>query len=87
MRPVGADPAVVAVYCEPAAQAGEGQQMSDVPSLVFVVDEDVSVRESLELSLRAAGWQPETFASAFPNWSPWPRDSACDLRERPECRH
>jgi FixJ family two-component response regulator len=31
---------------------------------VFVVDDDVSVRESLELLIRCAGWQPETFASA-----------------------
>jgi FixJ family two-component response regulator len=33
-------------------------------AVVFVVDDDVSVRESLELLIRAAGWQPETFASA-----------------------
>jgi len=39
--------------------------MSDVTSIVFVVDDDVSVRESLELLIRAAGWQPETFASAL----------------------
>jgi FixJ family two-component response regulator len=32
--------------------------------VVFVVDDDVSVRESLELLIRCAGWQPETFASA-----------------------
>jgi len=32
-------------------------------SVVFVVDDDVSVRESLELLIRAAGWQPEAFAS------------------------
>jgi FixJ family two-component response regulator len=38
--------------------------MSDVASIVFVVDDDVSVRESLELLIRAAGRQPETFASA-----------------------
>jgi FixJ family two-component response regulator len=31
---------------------------------VFVVDDDVSVRESLELLIRFAGWQPEVFASA-----------------------
>ena len=31
---------------------------------VFVVDDDVSVRESLELLIQSAGWQPETFASA-----------------------
>src|ERR1700720_560115 len=32
--------------------------------VVFVVDDDVSVRESLELLIQNAGWQPETFASA-----------------------
>ena len=32
--------------------------------VVFVVDDDVSVRESLELLIVAAGWQPETFSSA-----------------------
>ena len=32
--------------------------------IVFVVDDDVSVRESLELLIRFAGWHPETFASA-----------------------
>jgi FixJ family two-component response regulator len=31
---------------------------------VFVVDDDISVRESLELLIEFAGWQPETFASA-----------------------
>src|SRR5262249_26879349 len=33
-------------------------------STVFVIDDDVSVRESLELLIRTAGWQPETFVSA-----------------------
>jgi len=32
--------------------------------IVFVVDDDVSVRESLELLIKFAGWQPETFVSA-----------------------
>jgi FixJ family two-component response regulator len=32
--------------------------------IVFVVDDDISVRESLELLIRTEGWQPETFASA-----------------------
>src|ERR1700722_7679327 len=32
--------------------------------IVFVVDDDVSVRESLESLIRCAGWEPETFASA-----------------------
>jgi len=31
---------------------------------VFIVDDDISVRESLELLIRHAGWQPETFESA-----------------------
>jgi FixJ family two-component response regulator len=32
--------------------------------IVFVVDDDVSVREALGPLIRTAGWQPETFASA-----------------------
>ena len=32
--------------------------------VVFVVDDDISVRESLESLIRFEGWQPETFASA-----------------------
>jgi FixJ family two-component response regulator len=32
--------------------------------LVFIVDDDFSVRESLDLLIRTAGWQPETYASA-----------------------
>jgi len=38
--------------------------MSHAVPIVFVVDDDVSVRESLELLIRNAGWQPETFESA-----------------------
>ena len=38
--------------------------MLDIPSIVFVVDDDVSVRESLELLIRTEGWRAETFASA-----------------------
>jgi FixJ family two-component response regulator len=37
---------------------------SQATPIVFVVDDDVSVRESLELLIRFAGWQPETFAFA-----------------------
>jgi FixJ family two-component response regulator len=32
--------------------------------IVFVVDDDISVRESLELLIVNAGWRPELFASA-----------------------
>ena len=38
--------------------------MLDMGPIVFVVDDDISVRESLELLIRCEGWQPETFASA-----------------------
>jgi FixJ family two-component response regulator len=38
--------------------------MSRAAPIVFVVDDDVSVRESLEWLLRSAGWRSETFASA-----------------------
>jgi FixJ family two-component response regulator len=38
--------------------------MSHETPVVFVVDDDISVRESLELLIRSAGLQPETFESA-----------------------
>jgi FixJ family two-component response regulator len=38
--------------------------MSHATPIVFVVDDDISVRESLELLIRCEGWEPETFASA-----------------------
>ena len=37
---------------------------SNATSIVFVVDDDISVRESLESLIRVVGWQAETFASA-----------------------
>jgi FixJ family two-component response regulator len=37
---------------------------SHATPIVFVVDDDISVRESLELLLRCEGWEPETFATA-----------------------
>jgi FixJ family two-component response regulator len=37
----------------------------DVSSIVFVVDDDLSVRESLELLIKSEGWQPELFVSAL----------------------
>jgi FixJ family two-component response regulator len=39
-------------------------QVPHSTSIVFVVDDDISVRESLELLVRNAGWRPETFESA-----------------------
>jgi len=38
--------------------------MTHAKPIVFVVDDDVSVRESLELLIQNEGWQPKTFASA-----------------------
>jgi len=38
--------------------------MAEPTSIVFVVDDDISVRESLELLIRYEGWQTETFSSA-----------------------
>lgn len=38
--------------------------MLHVTPIVFVVDDDISVRESLESLIRCEGWQPETFVSA-----------------------
>jgi FixJ family two-component response regulator len=35
--------------------------MSDTKPTVFVVDDDISVRESLKLLIESAGWQTETF--------------------------
>ena len=45
----------------------QGMVYPPIPSaspVIFVVDDDVSVRESLELLIRSEGWQPETFQSA-----------------------
>src|ERR1700727_545197 len=46
-----------------------GHKMGAIPTLaaipiVFIVDDDVSVRESLELLVRNENWKPETFTSA-----------------------
>src|SRR5262245_34265098 len=38
--------------------------MANAKPIVFVVDDDISVRESLELLIQNEGWQPKTFASA-----------------------
>jgi FixJ family two-component response regulator len=39
-------------------------RVSAAAPIVFVVDEDASVRESLESLIEASGWRPRTFASA-----------------------
>jgi FixJ family two-component response regulator len=52
-----------------ARLAAVGRELTSPPALqiapvVCVVDDDVSVRESLELLIRCEGWQSQTFASA-----------------------
>jgi FixJ family two-component response regulator len=39
-------------------------RIAQVPPTVFVVDDDVSIRESLDSCIRCAGWRPQIFASA-----------------------
>ena len=53
MEPSVANDSVIRVNGAPSTQA-----------TVFVVDDDISVRESLEQLIRTEGWQPGTFASA-----------------------
>jgi FixJ family two-component response regulator len=47
-----------------ARSESRAQVISRDTPVVFVVDDDVSVRESLELLILCAGWRPETFESA-----------------------
>jgi FixJ family two-component response regulator len=53
--------------------------MADVTPTVFVVDDDVSVRESLELLIASAGWRAETFQSAHDFLRRPPATSPCCL--------
>src|SRR5216684_714516 len=48
---------------EPSGESSPSPFSGATP-IVFVVDDDVSVRESLELLIRCAGWTAETFVSA-----------------------
>jgi FixJ family two-component response regulator len=47
-----------------ASHKSPPSHMSCGTPIVFVVDDDISVRESLESLIRFAGWQPQIFASA-----------------------
>src|SRR6476661_5690150 len=53
--------------------------MPEAFPIVFVVDDDISVRESLEQLIRTAGWQAETFASAREFLSRPPPAAPCCL--------
>jgi len=63
------------MHRETKGRIAEPQVRSLMPrdaSIVFVVDDDISVRESLELLLRHEGWQCQLFESAQEFLS-WPR--------------
>ncbi len=49
--------------CRTGYEMGATSMPADLP-IVFIVDDDISVRESLELLIHTQGWRPETFASA-----------------------
>ena len=56
----------------------ESLQAPNEDSIVFVVDEDKSVRESLKYLISCGGWQTETFASAREFLlRPWPAVPSC----------
>lgn len=42
----------------------ESPSIQNFTPIVFLIDEDTSVRASVELSIRSEGWQAETFASS-----------------------
>jgi FixJ family two-component response regulator len=42
----------------------EDNSVADIKGIVFVVDDDISVRESLELLIENAGWEVHVFESA-----------------------
>ena len=66
---------------EASAGAARPSDDSSTEPVVFVVDDDVSVRESLESLIRWEGWRVETFASAhdFLSHTPGPVPSCLVL--------
>jgi FixJ family two-component response regulator len=55
---------LAAMHLSIASRALDVVILPDVTPLVFVLDGDVSVRESLELLVATQGWRAETFSSA-----------------------
>lgn len=51
------------VQPDPVAKSGE-MPLSSPNGVIFIVDDDISVRESLETLISFEGWRPEAFASA-----------------------
>jgi FixJ family two-component response regulator len=53
------------MFMSTASSPERSKSLSNVTApIVFIVDDDISVRESLELLIRSQGWQAETFESA-----------------------
>ena len=81
MSPVCRDGVHAAAYTVNSPIGGraiEVVDMSEASPIVFVVDDHVSVRESLELLIQSAGWKAETFASAQDSLSrPRPTVPSC----------
>jgi FixJ family two-component response regulator len=55
----GAEPRTWCQFTEIAARPG-----ADRPGVVFIVDDDLSIRESLAALMQSVGWRCEAFASA-----------------------
>jgi len=67
MATICSRPISSAAYTVPATIASHStavSTMAEVTSIVFIVDDDISIRESLELLAKRQGWGCETFASA-----------------------
>ena len=61
-----------------ASRAASYSIASQGRPIVFVVDDDVAVRQSLESLIDSVGWQPETFATAMEFLAcPRPRSPSC----------
>lgn len=53
------------ISAESCDHESETSPISLATAIIFIVDDDISVRESLEALIRCEGWQSETFASAL----------------------
>src|SRR5262245_61804628 len=61
-----------------SGHASSASTVSRGTPVVYVVDDDFSVRQSLELLIDSAGWQPQTFASSMDFLaSPRPLSPSC----------
>ena len=57
--------------------------MVDVAPIVYVVDDDISVREALEALIRESGWEPKVFEAARDFLREPPVTSRCPLERVP----